>query len=130
MPGPDDTVDDQGHWLRRLTPLVLAALLGGTGGAGIKEWAIPSRPDPFTGKEAKEMEEDIRRDMNRCEGRVDRLEILVNQINIGLANLPPDSLLQAVTRNSAEIRSLRDSVTPWVRLHRSPNDLMPPGHAK
>lgn len=123
----DKTHDVQRSWLNRIWPLVLSAVLGGTGGASIKEVVAPSRPDPFTGADAMALELNVRRDMERCEARVDRLESAVGEIRLGLAHLPPDDLVRDVTKNAADIRAMRESIAPWVRLHPSPNDMMRPG---
>jgi len=125
-----NTHDVQRHWLNRIWPLVLSAILGGTGGVSIKEAVAPSRPDPFTGADAMALELNVRRDMERLENRVRRLEDWVGEIRSDLAHLPPDDLVRDVTKNAADIRAMRESIAPWVRLHPSPNDLMGPGRVR
>lgn len=78
-------------------PYILVAFLGGTGGVGVKEIVLPSRPDPFYG--AQGMEQDARhlKILEHVEERLDRMEarqlVMLGQVN----RLPPAALLKRVT---------------------------------
>ena len=128
--------DQEKGFLGKILPLVLAALLGGSGSIGIREFVlpvpepVPPRPDPFTGRDGIDLEKRLRRDMERAEHRLDRLEELMTQVNLAVSRMPDDDLLKIVTKNSVEIGALREVINPRIRSHTSPMDLIPPGRLR
>lgn len=130
-------LDDSGNgggrrkdwWKRSAFPVVLAAALGALGGGpGYRALDNP-RPDPARGRDVDKVRQDMRevdrRLLSRIEGieqkhgeRMDRMETRQISMNERLQELPPDKLLERVTRLEEKYEWLQRSTVHWA--HPSP----------
>ena len=94
-------------WAERWWPYALVALLGGTGGAGFKDFVVPPRPDPYTGTEARVRKEQIDAELERYRQRMDRIEARQLVLMEKIHHLPPDELLERVTIVEEAVKSLK-----------------------
>lgn len=95
------------NWAERWWPYALIAMLGGTGGAGIKDAVSPPRPDPYFGVDAKELEVRIMKEHARLELRMDRISNRQMVIIDKVSNLPPDDLVKQVTILEQTVKNLQ-----------------------
>lgn len=94
------------NWAQRWWPYAVIALLGGTGGAGIKDVVSPPRPDPYYGEEAKALEARIMKEHTRLEARMERLSSRQMIIIDKVANLPPEDLIKQVVVLEEAVKDL------------------------
>lgn len=94
------------NWAERWWPYALIAMLGGTGGAGVRDLLSPQRPDPFHGRDGDELNERHLAAIMALQKRLDRMEL--RQLNLWdrVHLLPPRDLLDRVTVMEEAIKDM------------------------
>lgn len=120
-------------WKRSAFPVILAAVLGALGGGpGFRAIEDPRR-DPFTGRQAETMEARLVGQIDarayseklqdeKFEKRLDRMDSRFTALTGIVAELPPDKLVERVTRSEEKLNFLEKSCVKWAPTARSMGD--------